>query len=411
MLTLDGGRYTVRGIPVLDLVEQFGAPLYVYDAQAIKDQLDRLTGAFSGMPVKVKYAAKALTNLAVLKLLRSWGAGLDTVSIEEVELGLAAGFAPGEIIYTPNGVSFDELRAAVERGVMVNIDNLSMLERFGDAYGGRVPCAVRLNPHILAGGNHHLQTGHIDSKFGISVYQMRHLVRVIKTYGLQVTGLHMHTGSEILDADVFIEGAEIVYQAAREFPDLRFIDFGSGFKVAYKDDQVVTDVEALGRRLGASFREFCAEYGRELELWFEPGKFLVSAAGLFLVRTNVVKQTVSTVFAQVDSGQNHLIRPMFYDAWHRILNVSNPAGPPRVYSVVGYICETDTFAWDRRIPEIREGDVLCFLNAGAYGYQMASNYNSRPRPAEVLVWQGTPHLVRRRETLDDLLRTLVPFEP
>lgn len=289
--------------------------------------------------------------------------------------------------------------------MLVNIDNLPQLERFGHEFGGRVPCAVRLNPHILAGGNPHIQTGHIDSKFGISVYQLRHLARIVQACGVRVTGLHMHTGSEILDAGVFVAGAEIMYQAAGEFRDLEFLDFGSGFKVPYKSDQPGTDIEALGARMTESFRQFCKDYGRELEIWFEPGKYLVSEAGVLLVKTNVVKQTVSTTFAQVDSGQNHLIRPMFYNAYHRIENLSNPGGTPRVYSVVGYICETDTLGWDRQVPEVREGDVLGLFNAGAYGFQMSSNYNSRPRPAEVLVEDGKARLIRRRETLDDLLRT------
>lgn len=404
-MELINGTYHIQGIDAAELAERRGLPLYLYDAAVIERQYRRLEAAFAGMNARIKFACKSLTNLSVLKLLRSFGAGLDTVSIQEVELGLLAGFQPAEIIYTPNCVSFGEICAAVERGVMVNIDNLSILEQFGHQFGGSVPCCIRLNPHIVAGGNAHIQTGHIDSKFGVSVYQMRHLLRIVQNYGVRVTGLHMHTGSDILDAGVFLQGAEILYDAAKNFPDLEFLDFGSGFKVAYYDGSVVTDVEDLGAKLAVSFAEFCRDYGRELEIWFEPGKFLTSEAGVLLVRTNVVKQTVSTVFAGVDSGQNHLIRPMLYDAYHTILNVSNPAGTPRVYSVVGYICETDTFAWDRKIPEIREGDVLAICNAGAYGYAMSSNYNSRPRPAEVLVVNGRDYLVRRRETFDDLLRT------
>lgn len=410
MLDFDGNAYGVQGIPLLDVAERRGLPLYVYDAETIARQYARLAAAFAASPLRIKYAAKALTNLAVLRLMRRLGAGLDTVSIGEVEIALRAGFEPSQIIFTPNGVSFDELRAAAERGAMVNVDSLSALERFGHAFGGRVPCCVRINPHVLAGGNPHIQTGHIDSKFGVSIYQLRHLLRIVSTYGIDVAGLHMHTGSEILDAGVFLEAAEILYDAARQFPALRFLDFGSGFKVQYREDQPATDVEALGRALGESFGRFREEYGRELELWFEPGKFLVSEAGLLLARVNVVKQTVSTVFVGLDTGLNHLIRPMLYNAYHRIVNLSNPRGTPRVYSVVGYICETDTFAWDRQLPEVREGDVLAFLNAGAYGFEMSSNYNSRPRPAEVLIENGRDRLVRRRETLDDLLRTQLEAE-
>ncbi|MBI3258927.1 MAG: diaminopimelate decarboxylase [Ignavibacteriae bacterium] len=409
-MELNDNQYEVQGIALTELASRYELPLYVYDADTMKRQYDSLTSAFGGLAMKVKYACKALNNLSILSLFRSWGSGLDTVSIQEVELGLMAGFAPKDIIYTPNCVSFEEIAQAVTKGVVINIDNLSILEQFGNTFGGNYPCCVRINPHILAGGNYHLQTGHIDSKFGISVYQLRHLLRIVKTYSMNITGLHMHSGSDILDAGVFLQGAEILFDTAKNFPDLQFIDFGSGFKVAYKDDDVVTDIAELGRKLTAGFKEFCTEYGRDLEIWFEPGKYLVSESGYFLVKTNVIKQTVSTVFAGVDSGQNHLIRPMFYDAYHRILNVSNPTGTPRVYSVVGYICETDTFAYDRRLPEVRESDILCFLNAGAYGFTMSSNYNSRFRPAEVLVLNGKDYLIRKRETMDDILHNQIRID-
>jgi len=318
---------------------------------------------------------------------------------------LMAGFSADEILFTPNSVSFEEILEAVNLGVQVNIDNISLLEKFGHQYGSSVPCCIRINPHIVAGGTSHIQTGHIDSKFGISIHQLRHVSRIIEKEKIRVNGLHMHTGSDILDSGVFIRAAELLFDAASQFPDLEFLDFGSGFKVAYKEDDVVTDVEELGKAITERFKAFCAEYGRELELWFEPGKFLVSESGYLLVTVNVIKQTTATVFAGVDSGQNHLIRPMFYDAYHHIVNLSNPQGTPRIYTVVGYICETDTFALDRKLNEIREGDVLAILNAGAYGYTMSNNYNSRLRPAEVLIDGGMTKLIRRRETLGDILQT------
>jgi diaminopimelate decarboxylase len=339
--------------------------------------------------------------------LRKAGAGLDVVSIQEAQLGLLAGFAPDEILYTPNCVSFEEIKEAVTMGLIINIDNISILEQFGHAYGNKVPCCIRINPHIAAGGNTKIQTGHIDSKFGISILQLRHVLRIIKTNNIQVIGLHVHTGSDFLNADVFLKGAELVFDAAVDFEDLQFIDFGSGFKVAYKEGDVVTDLDELGKKMKTAFTSFCKTYGRDLEIWFEPGKFLVSECGYLLVRTNVIKTTPATVFVGVDSGLNHLIRPMMYDAYHDIINVSNPAGTQRVYTVVGYICETDTFGWDRKLAEVREGDILAFKNAGAYGFSMSSNYNSRLRPAEVLVYNGEAHLIRKRETLDDLLRNQV----
>jgi diaminopimelate decarboxylase len=402
--------FTLGGIPIEEITRQYDTPLYLYHGEKIIDQYKKLKHAFPGDHVKIKYALKALNNITVLKLLHQQGAGLDAVSIQEVQLGLRAGFQPHEILFTPNSVSFDEIKAGVEAGVYVNIDNISMLEQFGHTYGNSVPCCIRLNPHIVAGGNIHIQTGHIDSKFGISIHQLRHVLRIIEKEKMLVTGLHMHTGSDILDAGVFVRGAELLFEAATEFKDLQFIDFGSGFKVAYKEDDVTTDVEELGKVISQRFSHFCNDYGRQLELWFEPGKFLVSEAGYLIVKVNVVKQTTATVFAGVDSGQNHLIRPMFYDAYHGIVNISNPSGTPRIYTVVGYICETDTFAWDRKLNEIREGDLLAIKNAGAYGYTMSNNYNTRPRPAEVLVYQGKAHLIRQRETLDDMMKNMIDVE-
>lgn len=395
---------------LLSLAHTYGAPLYVYDGNKIISQYKRLKDAFNKVEVRLKYACKALNNINILKLLKAQGCGLDAVSIQEVWLGLRAGFAPSEIMYTPNCVSFEEIIQAVDAGVQINIDNISILEQFGHKYGNSVPVCIRLNPHIMAGGNTKISTGHIDSKFGISVYQLRHVIRVVESTNLRINGLHMHTGSDILDAEVFVQGADILLDAAMQFKDLEFVDFGSGFKVAYKEGDIVTDIEELGARLSDRFLDFCKEYGRELALWFEPGKFLVSEAGYFLVKTNVIKQTTATVFVGVDSGQNHLIRPMFYDSYHHITNISNPSGTPRVYTVVGYICETDTFGWDRKLNEVREGDILCFQNAGAYGFTMSSNYNMRFRPAEVLVLNGKAQLIRERENFDDLMRKVIEVD-
>ena len=392
---------------LIALTEQFGSPLFVYDAAVIERQYNRLTNAFKGVDLKLHYACKALSNQAVLKLMRSLGAGLDTVSIEEVELGLLAGYTPQEIMFTPNGVSFEEIKQAVALGVQINIDNLVMLEKFGHEFGDSYPVCVRLNPHILAGGNHKISVGHIDSKFGISIHQVRHLKRIVEACNLHINGVHMHTGSDILDIEAFLRGAELLMDVALDFPELDYIDFGSGFKVPYKPTDVETNIEELGEKMSTLFNTFCENYGKKLSLVFEPGKYLVSQAGVFLASVNVVKQTTATVFAQINSGFNHFIRPMFYDAYHHITNASNPDGQPRIYTVTGYICETDTFGWDRSINEIHENDILCFNNAGAYVYTMASNYNSRVKPAEVLLVDGTPHLISRAQTLEDILAAQV----
>lgn len=397
----------IKHAALLDIVEQYGAPVYVYDAEKIISQFQRLTRAFDQVSsLKLNYAAKALSNLAILKLMNSLGSGLDTVSIQEVKLGLLAGFTPEDIIFTPNGVSLEEIEEAAALGVQINIDNLSILEQFGHKHPD-IPVCIRINPHVMAGGNTKISVGHIDSKFGISIHQIPHLLRIVELTKMKINGIHMHTGSDILDIDVFLYASEILFDTARQFKDLEFIDFGSGFKVPYKTGDIETNVDELGQKLSSRFNEFCASYGKELTLAFEPGKFLVSEAGLFLARVNVVKQTTSTVFASVDSGFNHFIRPMFYGASHEVLNISNPEGRERYYSVVGYICETDTFGNNRRINEISEGDILCFKNAGAYCSTMASNYNSRYRPAEVIWYENEAHLIRKRESFDDLIANQV----
>ena len=391
-------------IPYSDIAKQYGAPVYIYDAHRIASQFDRLKSAFTSVKnLKLHYAVKANSNLSILRLIHGLGAGLDTVSIEEVKLGLLAGVPAEQIIYTPNGVSIEELEEARSLGVQINIDNLSVLELFGQRFPD-TPVCVRINPHVMAGGNSNISVGHIDSKFGISIHQVPHIKRIVDLTGMHINGIHMHTGSDILDIDVFLYAAEILFEAAKSFDNLEFIDFGSGFKVPYKKDDIETPIEEFGQKLSERFNSFCKSYGKELTLSFEPGKFLVSQAGKFVAKVNVVKQTTSTVFAGVDSGFNHLMRPMLYGAYHEIENLSNPDGKPRFYSVVGYICETDTFGSNRRISEINEGDLLVFHNAGAYCFSMASNYNSRLRPAEVLWINGKAELIRERETFEDLTK-------
>ncbi|MDA0176001.1 diaminopimelate decarboxylase [Mesoflavibacter profundi] len=388
---------------LLDIAKEFGSPVYVYDASKIETQYKRLTSAFKKVKhLKVNYAVKALSNISVLKLMLKLGAGLDTVSIQEVQLGLKAGFKPEQIIFTPNGVSLEEIEIAAKLGVQINIDNLSILEQFGTNHP-KTPVCIRINPHVMAGGNTNISVGHIDSKFGISIHQIPHILRIVENTKMNINGIHMHTGSDILDIDVFLYASEILFETAKQFKNLEFIDFGSGFKVPYSTGDIETNIEELGEKLSARFNEFCKSYGKQLTLAFEPGKFLVSESGQFLVKVNAVKQTTSTVFAQIDSGFNHLIRPMLYGSKHEIKNLSNPKGKERFYSIVGYICETDTFANNRRINEINEGDILTFKNAGAYCFSMSSNYNSRYRPAEVLVYKDKAHLIRKRETFEDLI--------
>lgn len=403
-MELKDGTYFIQDVKALDIAEQFGTPVYVYDADKILYQLKSLKTAFSGSEVKIKYAVKALTNMAVLKLLHEHGSGADVVSMQEAHLALKAGFGPSEIMFSPNCTEFSEIEEAVKLGLTINLDNLSFLKKFGIQYRSSYPCSIRLNPHIMAGGNYKISTGHSDSKFGISVYQLQQIMEIVQQYNIQVNGLHIHTGSDITETEVFLKMADIFFSVARDFPDLKFIDFGSGFKVSYQEGDIVTNVYDLGLKLTQAFNEFCKNYGRKLELWIEPGKYIVSEAGHLLVKTTVVKPTPSVNFVGVNSGLNHLLRPMMYDAYHHIINLSNPGGEAKVYTVVGYICETDTMGVDRKLNEVREGDILAICNAGAYGFSMASNYNSRLRPAEVLVINNEAKLIRQRETFEDLIR-------
>lgn len=389
------------------IAAQHQGSVYVYEGAKIQQQYTRLKNAFSGVEkLRINYACKALSNLSILSLIRSMGSGLDTVSIQEVQLGIKAGFRAEDIIFTPNGVSIEEIEEVAAMGVQINIDNLSTLEQFGTKHPN-IPVCIRINPHVMAGGNNNISVGHIDSKFGISIHQIPLVLRIVENTQMHINGVHMHTGSDILDIEVFLYAAEILFDAALKFKNLDFLDFGSGFKVPYRPGDIETNIEELGEKLTERFHRFCTTYGKDLELAFEPGKFLVSEAGYFLTKVNTVKQTTSTVFAQVDSGFNHLIRPMLYGSHHEIQNVSNPKGKERFYTVVGYICETDTFGSNRKIAEISEGDFLAFKNAGAYCFTMASNYNSRYRPAEVLWHEDKAHLIRKEEQFEDLLRNQI----
>ena len=392
---------------LLDAVRRFGNPLYVYDSNKIKSQFIRLAESFKNVKnLQINYAVKASSNISILKYLINMGAGIDAVSIQEVEIALRAGVVPNKIIYTPNGVSLDEIEKVARLGAKINIDNLAILEEFGNKHKN-IPVCIRINPHIMAGGNSNISVGHIDSKFGISIHQVPHIHRIVENTNLKINGIHMHTGSDILDIDVFLNAAEILFSVAKKFKNLDFIDFGSGFKVPYKPNDSETNIEELGNKLTKRFNEFCTSYGKDLILMFEPGKFLVSESGKFLCKVNSIKQTTSTVFAQIDSGFNHLVRPMMYGANHFIENISNPNDIERYYSVVGYICETDTFATNKKISTISPGDILSFSNAGAYCFSMSSNYNSRYRPAEILYVNNELKIIRKRESFEDLIKNQV----
>ncbi len=387
----------------LRLTQTYQTPLYVYDGNVIINQYNAFKNAFKVTDLKLHFAAKALTNLSILRLFKELGSGLDCVSVEEIKLGLKAGFQPEDLIYTPNGVSIEEYREVIAIGAKITVDNISILEKIG-LEANKPSVFIRLNPHLMAGGNNKISVGHIDSKFGISIHQLPIAKRLIKKYAIDVEGIHVHTGSDIIQTDIFERVANLIFSIADEFETIRSIDFGSGFKIKYKDNDLSTDINKVGAQFSKIFNAYCDRIGRQLTLRFEPGKYMVSESGSFLTKVNVVKQTTACTFAAVDSGFNHLIRPMFYKAHHEIENISNPTGEQKMYSVVGYICESDTFAEDRILNEVREKDILLFKNAGAYCFSMASNYNSRFRPAEVLLLNGKDHLIRKRESMEDLTR-------
>jgi diaminopimelate decarboxylase len=392
---------------LLKIAKNYGTPIYVYDKQKIEEKYEKLNLAFKGQKVRFFYACKSLSNINILKIIKNVGSGLDTVSINEVKFGIQAGFDSKNILYTPNCVNITEIKEAIALGVHINIDNISILEQFGNQFGNEYPIMIRFNPHIMAGGNYNISTGHIDSKFGISIHQLRHVLRIVKTLNINVEGLHMHTGSEIKDIEVFLQGLEVMLEIVRNFDSVKYLDLGSGFKVPYKKEEKETDLTLLAEKLQVKIKEFNQETGKDLEIWFEPGKYMVSESGHFLVQANVIKPTPATVFVGVNSGFNHLIRPMFYNSYHQIENISNPKGTERLYTVVGNLCETDTFAWDRLINEVNENDILVFRNAGAYCFEMSMNYNSRTKPAEILVDGADIHLIRKAQVFEDLQKDVI----
>ncbi len=401
---------TINNNQLSTLAENFGTPLYVYNADKITNQYQLLQNAFNGVDTRFFFACKSLTNINILKHIRSLGCNIDCSSINEAKLALLAGFNPSTILYTSNGIAFDEIEESVGMGINVNIDSLSNLEKFGKKYGHGYPVGIRLQPNIMAGGNLKISTGHEKSKFGIPLDQLDSILTLVKEYEINIAGLHVHTGSEIKDVSVFMQVADIFFDLVPLFPELVFLDLGGGFKVPYKDNETGTDIFLLAKKVQESLKRLTDTYGRKFQAWFEPGKYLVSESGSFITTVNVIKKNKAATFVGVNSGFNHLIRPMFYEAYHNIRNISNPEGPTHNYAVVGNICETDTFAWNRPINEVREGDLLVFDNAGAYGFEMGSNYNSRFLPAQVMLKDGQVQLIRKRDVFEDLLRNQIDLD-
>lgn len=389
---------------LLQLADEYATPLYVYDGDMILDRYHRLFDFIKWPDLKIHFAMKANYNFGILKMLNEAGSYLDTVSPGEVILGLKAGFPRERIIYTANNLTEAEMHMVHEQGILMNIGSVSRLEKFGKAFPGSELC-LRFNPDVRDGENERLMTAGDIAKFGILLDQVENVKAIVAKYNLKVVGLHEHTGSGIQDESVYKSMKALMNIATPEnFPELRFLDFGGGFKVPYKPDEKRIDYVKMGAEITRLFSEFCDKYGRRLDLRFEPGKYMVAESGYLLVQINTVKDNHGYLIAGCNSGFPQLIRPVFYGAYHHVRNLSNPDGAPKTYDVVGNICETgDQFAERREIPEIREGDILSIENGGAYCYSMGSFYNLRPMPPEVLVRNGEAKLTRRRISFDELV--------
>jgi diaminopimelate decarboxylase len=382
---------------------KFGTPIYLYDLKIIENQFDKLNKELSVLEnYKIHFAAKSLSNISILKFIKKMGAGLDAVSIEEVMIGLKCGFNKDEILYTPNGVSFKEIKKVFKLGVKINLDSIESIKDFVNEFGNQ-SITVRINPGIYAGGNDNVSVGHSESKFGIPEERIDELLDMEKKGKIKVTGLHIHTGSDITKNNEFKEGTKKIFSIARDFKNIESIDLGGGIKIPYYKNDTSTNLNDYVKEVSKELKKFELEFKKKLKLIFEPGKFLVSDCGFFITKVNYIKSTKTKDFLQVDSGFNHLLRPTLYGSHHEIINLSNPAGKKKEYDVVGYICEKDTFAEKRKISEASIGDLICFKNAGAYGFNMSSNYNSRLKPAEVCIYNNKILKIREAQSLKDLL--------
>jgi diaminopimelate decarboxylase len=392
----------------MDLVARFGSPLYVYDLDLVRARARALKAAITYPQFQPLYAIKANPNPAVARVLVEEGFGVDAVSPGEVALALKLGVAPAKVLYTENNMTDAEMLDAIRQGVVINCGSLDRLERVAKA-GAKI-ASVRFNPFVGAGAHEKICTAGPMTKFGVHYAQVAEVRRIEQTTGIRVVGCHMHIGSGILEAEVYSRAMRVLLTVAAQLPNLEFIDFGGGIGIPYKPGQQAVDLKELGAQASALMSEFVQQYGRPLEMRLEPGRFPVAEAGTLYTTVTSVKTNPDgadgkgRTFVGTDTGFNHLVRVAMYDAYHRIENVSRPDAPTATVDVVGNICESgDVFARDRVLPMPQVGDVLALRDAGAYGMSMASTYNTRPMPAEVAVSGGVAKLVRRRQTLDELL--------
>ncbi|MDT0630983.1 diaminopimelate decarboxylase [Rubrivirga litoralis] len=392
-----------------EAAERFGTPTYVYAEATVHERCRALRDALDGLPTRLLYALKANPTPALLRVIADEGFGFDAVSLGEVALLRALGVDASRILFTTTSTTDAELDAAAEAGVLPNLDDAERVAAFGDRHPGAEVC-VRFNPGVGAGHHRHVVTGGAASKFGVALGQAEAVAEAAARRGLRVVGVHQHVGSGVRSAAELWPAVDALLGVVGHFPDLRFVDGGGGMGVAYRPGEAGFEPAALRDHVARPALDRLARAGRgDVDVWFEPGRYLVAEAGVLLTRVHTLKDTGERVFAGTDSGFNHLLRPALYDAYHALVNLSNPGGPPRPYDVAGNVCESgDLFARGREVPEIRRGDLLAVLDAGAYGASMGSTYNLRPPPATVVLRpDGTLDLVRPRRTPEDVARDVL----
>ncbi|MGZ7116097.1 MAG: diaminopimelate decarboxylase [Methanobacterium sp.] len=407
------GNLSIGGADALELTEKYKTPLYVVDENKVRNNFRRVNNAFSSQykDFKIFYACKANTNLAVMRILQQEGSGIDAVSPGEIYTALLAGFGPEKILYTGNNVTDDELKFAVDSGVIINLDSVSALHRLTKLCNPHeVKISFRVNPKVGAGHHEHCITGGDLSKFGIMEEEAVEVYQKAADMGYKIAGIHTHIGSGILDPEPFMLAVETLMDVAGRVHqegniDLEFIDFGGGLGIPYTPNEKKLDINKFAKEITDLYKEKLNEYdlGRP-SMCIEPGRYIAGDASILLTKLNTIKQSYRK-FAGIDAGFNTLLRPSMYGSYHHIVVANKPdAENIQNIDIAGNICESgDLFARDRPMPKLDEGDILAIFNAGAYAFSMSSQYNSRPRPMEVLVNNGESEVIRERETYADIL--------
>lgn len=399
------------GLSPEKLVNKYGSPLYVYNENVLRARCREIKKLLPYPWFSVNYSIKANSNLELLKIVRSEGLNGDAMSPGEIFLLKKAGFLPHQILYIGNNVSADEMKYAVDNGITVSVDSLSQMETLGKINeGGKV--SVRFNPGIGAGHHEKVVTAGNRTKFGVESSMVEEVKRIAKRYSMKITGINQHIGSLFLDGKPYIEGVKALLKIALEFDGLEFIDLGGGFGIPYKSmhGEGRLDMSDLSDQLKTILLEWMEDYGREVNIKVEPGRYIVAESGILLGRVHSVKNNYGTKYIGTDIGFNVLMRPVMYDSYHEITvfrdGIRVSCDEKEKVTVVGNICETgDILAKDRSLPPVKEGDILAIMDAGAYGYSMCSNYNLRLKPAEVLLTSDeNERLIRRRDTLEDLVK-------